>query len=121
MPDFGKVLYYVNSSANPVYQAVVNKPHYMRALFVAQIKGSVWQDNLLKICKYMNGQPLTKSEDKSANKSKNKKQQSSGEAEIHTPPSVIAQSSVSKGSMIATNLMGPLDDASTADMHSSSV
>ena len=69
----------------------------------------------------MNGQPLTKTEDKSANKNKSKNQQSPGEAEIQTPPSGIAQSPVSKGSMIATNLMGLLDDASTANMHSSPV
>ena len=62
LPAFGPILANVDSSANPVYQTVVNKPHYMYALFVAQIKGSVWQDDLLEICKYMNGQPLKKQE-----------------------------------------------------------
>ena len=69
----------------------------------------------------MNSQPLSKTEDKSANKNKSKNRQSPGEAEIQTPSSGIAQSPVSKGSMIATNLMGLLDNASTADMHSSPV
>ena len=41
LPDFVQILHHVNSPAIPVYQAVVNKPHYMQALFVAQIKGSV--------------------------------------------------------------------------------
>ena len=93
----------------------------MQSLFVAQIKGSVWQNNLLEICEYMNGQPLTKTEDNSAKKNKSKNQQSLGETEIQTPPSGIAQSPVSKGLMIATNLMGLLDDASTAGIHSSPV
>ena len=66
--DFGQILANVNSSENPVYQTVVNKPHYMRALFVAQIKGSVWQDDLLDICKHRNSQPITKTEGKTANK-----------------------------------------------------
>ena len=66
LPDFGQILANVNSSANPVYQAVVNKPHYMRALFVAQIKGSVWQDNLLKICEFINSQLNTKAKSKKA-------------------------------------------------------
>ena len=39
LPDFGQILANINSSTNPVYEAVVNKPHYMQALFVAQIKG----------------------------------------------------------------------------------
>ena len=43
LPDFGQILHHVDSPASPVYEAVVNKPHYMRALFVAQIKVSVWQ------------------------------------------------------------------------------
>ena len=41
LPNFGQVLANIDSSENPVYQAVVNKPHYTRALFVAQIKVSV--------------------------------------------------------------------------------
>ena len=44
----------------------------------------------------MNGQPLTKPEDKSANKNRIKNQKSPGEAEIQTTPSGIAQSPVSK-------------------------
>ena len=63
----------------------------------------------------MNGQPITKSEDKIANKNKIKNQQSPGEAEVRT------QSPVPKGSMIATNLMGLLDAASTIELHSSPV
>ena len=35
LPDFGQILAKADSSENPMYQAVVNKPHYMRALFVA--------------------------------------------------------------------------------------
>ena len=69
----------------------------------------------------MNDQLITKSEDKSANKNKSKKQQSPGEAEIHLPPAVMIPSPVPKRLMIATNLMGLLDGASTADMHSSPV
>ena len=98
LPDFGQILHHVDSPENPVYEAVVNKPHYMRAL---------WQDNLLEICEFTNSQPITKSEDKGANKNKSENQQSTGEAEVWT------QSSVPKGSMIATNLMGLLDAAST--------
>ena len=41
LPNFGQILYHVDSPASPVYQAVINKSHYMRALFVAQVKGSV--------------------------------------------------------------------------------
>ena len=41
LPDFGQILANDDSFVSPVYQAVVNKPHYMRALFVAQIEGSV--------------------------------------------------------------------------------
>ena len=115
LPDFGQILHHINSPTNPVYEAVVNKPHYMRALFIAQIKGSVWQDDLLEICKFMNGQPITNSEDKGANKNKSENQQSLGEAEVRT------QSPVPKGSMIATNLMGILDAASTIELHSSLV
>ena len=105
LPNFGQILHQVDSPTSPVYEAVVNKPHYMWALFVAHIKGSVWQDDLLEICKFMNGQPITKSEDKGSNKNKIENQQSPGEAEVRT------QSSVPKGSMIATNLMGLLDAA----------
>ena len=35
LPDFGQILANIESSSNPVYEAVVNKPHYMQALFVA--------------------------------------------------------------------------------------
>ena len=35
LPNFGQILYHVDSSANPVYQAVAYKPHYMKALLVA--------------------------------------------------------------------------------------
>ena len=113
--DFGQILHHVDSPANPVYQAVVNKTHYMWDMFVAQIKRSVWQDDLLEICEFMNGQPITKSKDKGANKNKSKNQQSPGEAEART------QSPVPKGSMIATNLMGLLDAASTIELQSSPV
>ena len=61
----------------------------------------------------MNGQPITKSKDKGANKNKSKNQQSPGKSEIQT------QSSVPKGSMIATNLMVLLDAASSIELQSS--
>ena len=63
----------------------------------------------------MNGQPIKKSEDKSANKNKSKNQQSPGEAEVRT------QSPVPKRSMIATNRMVLLDAASTIELQSSPV
>ena len=70
LPDFRQILANIDSSANPVYKAVANKPHYMRALFVAQIKVSVWQDDLLKICELMNKQPNTKPKEKDPAKCK---------------------------------------------------
>ena len=94
LPDFGQILANIDSSANPVYQAVVNKPHYMRALFVAQTKGSVWHNDLLEICEFMNTQPNTKTKEKDAKKGNrdNKNEESAGEGEIQTPPPGAAQS-----------------------------
>ena len=69
----------------------------------------------MEIYKYINGQPITKPEDKGAKKNKSENQKSSGESEVRT------QSSVPKASMIAANLVGLLDAASTIKLQSSPV
>ena len=35
LPNFGQILHHVDSPASSVYQAVVSKPHYIRAMFFA--------------------------------------------------------------------------------------
>ena len=42
LPYFGQILHHVDSLVSLICQAGANKPHYMRALFVAQIKCLVW-------------------------------------------------------------------------------
>ena len=112
LPDFGQILANIDSSANPVYEAVVNKPHYMQALFVAQIKGSVWQNDLLEICKFMNTQPNTKPKEKDPAKGKEDvdEHKSAAVGEIQTPPPGAAQSPAKSPTIIPQNLFTPLDN-----------
>ena len=60
LPDFGPILQDFDAK-NSIFEAAVNKPHYMQALFVAQVKGTILQTDLLLICWFMDSQPLTKS------------------------------------------------------------
>ena len=95
----------------------------MRALFVAQIKGSVWQDDLLEICEFLNSQPNTKPKEKYRTKSNedNNEQEPAGEGEIQTPPSGAAQSPAQSPTIIPENLIELLNntgnDASTVAQH----
>ena len=40
LTNFGPILQDFDST-NLIFEAVVNKPHYMQALFVAQVKGTI--------------------------------------------------------------------------------
>ena len=110
LPDFGPILQNFDATS-PIFEAVVNKPHYMRALFVAQVKGTILQSDLLLICYFMDSQPLTKSgsgkkEDKQSKASNQQSTTSNPLNKASTGDSaVVVQSSVQKGSMITSNLI----------------
>ena len=40
LPDFSPILQAFDAT-NSIFKVVVNKPHYMRALFVAQVRGTI--------------------------------------------------------------------------------
>ena len=95
----------------------------MRALFVAQIKGSVWQDDLLEICEFMNGQTniIPKEKDKTKSNEGNNEQEPAGEGEMQPPPPGAAQSPTKSPAIIPENLIELLNntgnDALTVVQH----
>ena len=73
LQDFWPILQDFDSNSNPFFKAVFNKPHYMQALFVTQVKETILQTDLLSICWFMNSQPLTKSGSRKKGGKQNKK------------------------------------------------
>ena len=110
LPYFEPILQAFDAT-NPIFEVVLNKPHYMRALFVAQVKGTILQTDLLLICYFMDSQPLTKSgsEKKGGNQSKTINQQATTSNPLNKASTggsaVVVQPSVQKESSKETTSM----------------